>query len=237
MAVDEAMLSAVLGGTGPTLRLYGWSGPWITLGYTQSPERALDASVLARVGAGLVRRPTGGKALLHDRDLTYSIALGPDHPWSQLSVADSYVRLCAPLVDALCALGMKASLSREVGGGPLCESRPAPVLDRESCRADLPCAAQVHVETVLIGGRKLIGSAQVRRHGAVLQHGSIPLARSPDSLVRCLARPGRGDDDFVAWYRSRTTTLEDEGHAISRETVEAAVMRSFSGALARATRD
>ncbi|MEW5933385.1 MAG: biotin/lipoate A/B protein ligase family protein, partial [Bacillota bacterium] len=113
MAVDEAiMLAHARGEVPPTLRFYGWRPPALSLGYAQKAEREVDLEACRRAGVDVVRRPTGGRAVLHDREVTYSVvistALFPG------SVVETYRRLSAGLVEGLRLLGLQA----EVQEGP-----------------------------------------------------------------------------------------------------------------------
>lgn len=213
MELDLALLAAAEAGEGPFLRLYAWDGPWVSLGYFQRTP--------PRPGILSVKRPTGGKALLHDRDLTYSVALPATHPLAQMKLVDSYRALSRPLVTALNAIGVQATL------GLFPEE-----MDTRTRRRDVPCATEVHVDTVLVNNRKLIGSAQVRRKGAVLQHGSIPLAASPREVLEGLLSEGQfATDEWLEWYHGRTTTLEREGVTDVRPALEHALIAAFSDLL------
>lgn len=211
MQIDLALLAAAEAGQGPFLRLYRWDGPWVSLG------RA-DRDAAPRASTRTVARPTGGKALLHDRDLTYSVTLPATHRLAQMGIVESYKAISAYLVTALNAIGVDATL------GTFPEQ-----IETRAHRKDVPCATEVHVDTVLVGGRKLIGSAQVRRKKAVLQHGSIPLAASSREVIAGLLPEGQFPDDaWMDWYHSRTTTLEREGALDARAPLEAALIAAFS---------
>lgn len=159
MALDEALLEAHRAGLSPsTLRLYQWVRPTVSLGYAQ---RVAPEAVTAwrEAGADVVRRPTGGRAVVHAGDLTYAIVTSGLPP----GVAASYQLLSEALATGLRRLGLPARLapgSAPNGRGPSCFAA--------ATAADLG-----------IDGHKVVGSAQVRRQRAVLQHGSMYLARSP----------------------------------------------------------
>ena len=162
MAVDCAILAAVAGGDQPpTLRLYGWEPFCLSLGYGQR-SRDVDLDALADRGWELLRRPTGGKAILHGDELTYSLSLPPNHPLASGDIVESYRRISAGFIRALEMLGLAADAPRmaeQARGaelGPVCFEMPS------------------HYE-ISVGGRKLIGSAQLRQKGALLQHGTLPL--------------------------------------------------------------
>jgi lipoate-protein ligase A len=176
MAVDEVLLDGVAAGAAPpTLRFYQWSPPCLSLGYFQ-PFDVVDVNGCRALGVEVVRRPTGGRAILHDRELTYSVtlpasALGPDG-----GVLPSYYRLSLALQDGLRRLGVPAMLAPESAAsgppvhGPVCFDRPS-------------------AHEILLEGRKLVGSAQMRRCGALLQHGSILIEPRFDRLRSCLRLP------------------------------------------------
>jgi lipoate-protein ligase A len=160
MAVDEAILEAVgQGAVPPTLRLYAWRPPCLSLGYAQAVTD-VDHQALAARGWQLVRRPTGGRAILHTDELTYSV-IGPlDELRLAGGVLESYQRLSRALLAALHQLGIAAAAQ---------ESRAAQDLANPVC-FEVPSNYEITLD-----GKKLIGSAQARRQGGVLQHGSLPL--------------------------------------------------------------
>ncbi len=176
MAVDEILLEGVAGGTtGPTLRFYQWTPACLSLGYFQSVD-VVDVDGCRARGVDVVRRPTGGRAILHDRELTYSIALPASLLGHDGGVLPSYYRLSLALQDGLRRLGAPATLASESAGsgppahGPVCFDRPS-------------------AHEILLQGRKLVGSAQMRRGGGILQHGSILIEPRIDKLRACIRLP------------------------------------------------
>jgi lipoyl(octanoyl) transferase len=171
MAVDEVLLDGVAAGaTPPTLRFYQWEPSCLSLGYFQSLD-VVNLDGCHALGVDVVRRPTGGRAILHDRELTYSIAL-PDAVLGRDGVLDSYRRLSLALQDGLHRLGVPATMAPEsaagvAASGPVCFDRPS-------------------AYEILFRGRKLVGSAQVRRMGGVLQHGSIVIEPAAAKMLACL---------------------------------------------------
>jgi lipoate-protein ligase A len=215
MARDEALLRAVgAGQSPPTLRLYAWRPPTISLGYGQRVTE-VDEARLAERGWGLVRRLTGGRAILHADELTYSITLPQGHALAQGSVIDSYRRISAALLAMAQRLGIapEAQPSEATGAAsPVCFETPS------------------HYE-LTFGGRKLAGSAQARRHGGLLQHGSLPLhgdlARITDVLV---FTDDAARDQAARGVRARAISLsEAAGQVITWEAA--------AGALAEAVAD
>ena len=161
MATDCAIFEAVSAGRQPpTMRLYGWEPMCLSLGYGQR-SRDVDMDRLRARGWQLVRRPTGGKAILHGDEMTYSLSLPIDHPLAAGDVVDSYRRIGAGLASGLEGLGV-ASISElkdprdNKGMGPVCFEIAS------------------HYE-ITVAGRKLVGSAQMRRKAGILQHGTIPI--------------------------------------------------------------
>ena len=204
MGADEALLETAIRSGVPSLRFYTWSGPWLSVGYAQPllPDRVLR---LEEAGVGFVRRVTGGRAVLHGADLTYSIAAPEDV--LPPGVRASYAVVADALLAALQALG--ASVSRSDAGS---RAPDASVFD---------CFERPAADEICVAGRKLSGSAQRRVEGALLQHGSIRMAPDPPSAVSAVA-PGGG---------LAGTSLQEEGIPVSREALEKACIESFQALL------
>jgi lipoate-protein ligase A len=207
MDADEALLAEVAGGAPPALRLYRWSAPALSLGRFQ-PDDDVDGEACARLGVDVVRRPTGGRGLLHGADLTYSVAL-PRPPGAAGGVDAVYCLLAGALIAGLARLGVDAAVARHDGpAGPVC------------------FAAQQGAD-LRVGERKLCGSAQVRRHGAVLQHGSILLDRLAfDETDLLVARPGTPAVTRER-LRAATVTLAELGAPTDPRVVAGAVVEGF----------
>ncbi len=163
MARDEALLSFVGAGTSPaTLRFYQWSSPTISLGYFQSFAEYASLPPPAG-GLPIVRRLTGGGAILHDRELTYSLVLPAGHPLARLGPRPLYEVVHGAIVDALGACVISARM------------RGRGARTGRSQRNRFFCFAREYAEDVISRGEKLAGSAQRRLRSAVLQHGSLIL--------------------------------------------------------------
>jgi lipoate-protein ligase A len=159
MTADETLLHSALSGTA-SLRFYGWTEPTVSLGYFQAERLRRDDPLLA--GLPFVRRPTGGDTLVHHHELTYALALPPGSAWQG---GEPWLpRLHAVIADALAGQGVAVRLceaaEQQHHDGPLCF--------RHFTTGDL-----------LLGDAKVVGSAQRRQRGALLQHGAILLAQSP----------------------------------------------------------
>jgi lipoyl(octanoyl) transferase len=207
MAADDALLAEVAAGAPPALRLYRWSPPALSLGRFQ-PDDDVDPTACARLGVEVVRRPTGGRGLLHGADLTYAVAL-PRPPGAAGGVDAVYCLLAGALIAGLARLGVDAAVARHDGpAGPVCFAGQQ--------GADLR-----------VGERKLCGSAQVRRRGAVLQHGSILLDRLAfDETELIVARPGTPPVTRER-LRAATVTLAELGAPTDPRVVAEAVVEGF----------
>ncbi|MEO6097320.1 MAG: lipoate--protein ligase family protein [Fibrobacteria bacterium] len=185
MAVDEVLLSEVDAGRSlPTLRVYGWSPACISLGHSQKAERELDLAKVRDLGYHVVVRATGGRAVLHIGELTYSIIASPDTEAWCATQANSYRTISQALAQALAEEGFGVSLDR---GYPV--ERP------QGLRAMTPCFSSTARSEVVWDGRKVVGSAQRRLRGAFLQHGSILLSRDHRKIVDCLNLDGDDGDN------------------------------------------
>lgn len=178
MAVDEAILEAsARGDVSPTLRLFAWEPPCLSIGYAQ-PITDVDRQRLTDKGWELVRRPTGGRAILHTDELTYSVIGPSDEPRLTGSVLECYRRLSSAMVDALHRLNIPAEVK---------ETRLHTDAILHTRSTDNPVCFDVPSEyEILVDGKKLIGSAQARRKQGVLQHGSLPLTGDLSRILEVL---------------------------------------------------
>ncbi len=191
MAVDEALAEAVdAGRSAPVLRLYRWSPPALSLGFSQ-PFEVADAAFCAAHGVDVVRRPTGGRAVLHHLELTYSVAapLGAG-PFSR-DLQAAYRAICGALVAGLARVGVPAEVAGEPAGGMV---KPTQAI---------PCFVGPAAGEVVAGGRKLVGSAMRRVGESILQHGSILEGWDGALQAGCL---GLADDSAL---RPAVATLAD----------------------------
>ncbi len=214
MAADLACLDEVGAGGLPVLRLYRWTPPALSLGRFQ-PETDVDLEACRARGVEVVRRPTGGRALLHGGDLTYTVAMA--RPSGAAGHVDALYRTIATaLIAGLAELGVTA----EVGGDP---GPAGPVCFVAAQGADLR-----------VGERKVCGSAQVQRGEVVLQHGSVLLERLPfDELDLLVPAPEAGHDrtEERKRLRARSVTLSELGASSEPEVVAGAMARGFESAL------
>jgi len=220
MALDEAILEfAARGDVPPTLRLYAWDPPCLSLGYAQ-PASDVSLEVLQAKGWDLVRRPTGGRAILHTDELTYSVTGPQNEPRLAGGVLESYRVLAGALLDALHRLHIPAEANEK-------SSVPAGPNQNPVC-FEVPSNYEITV-----GGKKLVGSAQSRRKDGVLQHGSLPLYGDLQRIIQALVFP-----DEAARQRAGVRLLEHAttsewvlGHALAWETAAQAFQDGFREAL------
>jgi lipoate-protein ligase A len=162
MGIDEAILESVTNGEAPaTLRLYRWQPPTLSLGFAQ-PAADVDMHVVKDRGWGLVRRPTGGRAILHTDELTYALIAPAASRHVSGGVLASYQHLSQGLRRGLQLLGLEVEVRSE-------ETMSA------AQRANPVCFEVPSAYELMVAGKKVIGSAQLRRQGGVLQHGTFPL--------------------------------------------------------------
>lgn len=230
MAVDEAIAShAGRGDVPPTLRFYQWQPACVSLGRHQSLAD-IDLARCAKLGYDVVRRPTGGRAILHTDELTYSVAGPQEDPILAGAVLDSYLRLSQGLLAGLERLGLHVAKAPPTGratadAGPVC--------------FEVPSAYEIVVPTGRSSSeayrdpKKLVGSAQSRRSGWVLQHGTLPLVGDVTRLVEVVIFPDEGERALQRQLLAgRAVTVQDAlGRAVSFDEAAQALAAGFQEAL------
>ena len=220
MAVDEAILESVYRGLSlPTLRLYAWNPACLSLGHAQ-PFSDVDTISLSDKGWTIVRRPTGGRAILHINELTYAVIAPETEPRVSGGVVESYLRLSQALLEGLKRLGLtpqaleKPSTDNAARNNPVC--------------FEVPSNYEITVKE-----KKLIGSAQARRKEGILQHGSLPLYGDLSRIIQVL-KFDHQDERERARIRllAHATTLERElGQKIEWQQACNAFKAGFSSVL------
>jgi lipoate-protein ligase A len=205
MAADEALLLEADRTGDAFLRLYRWDPPCLSLGRNEPAAARYDRELLERRGIAVVRRPTGGRAVWHEHEVTYAVA-APITLFG--SLRESYCAIHERLAAALRSLGVDATLAAR--------RRPSGSLTG-------PCFATPVGGEVLVNGRKVIGSAQVRHGSALLQHGSILLDGSQE-MVREVSRERRAGSE-------ETTLREALGRAVTFDEVAEAIVREWGGSV------
>lgn len=172
MATDEAMLLTLAKhpASPPILRFYGWNPPTLSLGYAQRFAKEVEVTACRENGIEIVRRPTGGRAILHQYELTYSVVAPEEDEHVLGTIMESYLKISKALLHGFRDLGIAA----EMAEGALDSAASAACFDAPSWYE------------LVVGGRKLVGSAQVRKDGVLLQHGSIILHFDTELLFKVL---------------------------------------------------
>jgi lipoate-protein ligase A len=222
MAIDEAILQTLAEGHGlPTIRFFQWSPPCLSLGYNQHWSE-VDEDACRAFGYGWTRRPTGGKAILHTDEATYSLIIPQNDPRIQGGVVESYRALSFGLLKGLSRLGVEAAQAsrdevatyrRAASGGPVCFDTPS--------RYEITWQA-----------KKLIGSAQLRRKKMVLQHGTLPLNGDLNRIIDVLNLSEGEREQQRQLLPRRATTLEQAvGRVLPFTDVYQALAQGFAQAL------
>ena len=158
----------------PALRFFQWQPPAVSIGYAQ-PLMQIDDDKCAALGIPVVRRPTGGRAIYHHSEFTYSVTIPPWHPLARLRVLETYNKISMALKFGLRNIGINAKLSR--GDARLGGKNPS-------------CFSSTARYELAVGGKKLVGSAQRRSHGAILQQGSIIAGPEYMLIAELVSRDG-----------------------------------------------
>jgi lipoate-protein ligase A len=215
MAVDESILEHIgRGESAPTLRLYAWDPPSLSLGHAQ-PFSDVDMDRLKQRGWEVVRRATGGRAILHTDEITYSVIAPSNEPRVEGSVLESYNRLAQALLLAVKNLDIPVEMKE----GKVSESAtPNPV-----------CFEVPSTYEITVNGKKLIGSAQARKKEGVLQHGSLPLTGDLTRICQALVFENESArEEASKRLLERATTVESAlGAEISWEKAKQAFIHAF----------
>jgi lipoate-protein ligase A len=219
MAIDEAILEHIGRGESiPTLRLYAWDPPCLSLGHAQ-PFADVDLLRLRGRGWEVVRRATGGRAILHTDEITYSVIAPNDEPRVAGTVLESYNRLAMALLLAVKELELPVEMKE---GRVENNSMPNPV-----------CFEVPSTYEITVNGKKLIGSAQARRKEGVLQHGSLPLVGDLTRICQVLIFANESERENASRrLLERATTVESAlGQAVGWETAAQAFIHAFEAQL------
>ena len=215
MAVDEALLRLhARGESPPTLRFTQWQPPAVSLGYFQK-RHSLDLEACRHLGIDVVRRPTGGRAVLHQHELTYSVIAGA-REGIPVSLDAAYRLICEGLLAAFRVLGFDAELGHE---------------DTRFPQADV-CFMRSAVGDIVYQGKKFVGSAQTWQSSSLLQHGSIVLGTQNRTWMAILTPGTTSREELHARLNSKTISLSEIlGREIQPEELKAAIRAGMSQAL------
>lgn len=216
MAVDEALLESISAlDQPPTLRLYDWQPYTLSLGQAQ-PSGDVDHNSLKSHGWDLVRRPTGGRAILHADELTYSVTAPIENPILRGNVIESYRKISTALIEALRLVGLcadskpKNNEEAHLSKDPVCFQFPS---DYE----------------ITYLGKKVVGSAQARKKGGILQHGSIPLHGDITRIIEVLNYPNEVAKGSARTHLiDRASSIEDSlGKRVSWDEMANAMIKGY----------
>ncbi|MGE5472985.1 MAG: biotin/lipoate A/B protein ligase family protein [Ignavibacteriales bacterium] len=218
MAVDEAIMNCYIKGESkPTLRIYGWDPPTVSLGYFQKINKAVNIDACKELGIDIVRRLTGGRAVLHEHEITYSIIIGEDYPDMPESVVQSYKFLCRGITEGLKLAG--ANVMMESGKKNLRENATQACFDSPS------------TYEIVYKGKKLVGSAQARRKGVILQHGSILIKIDLEKQIKVLGSKLQ-NDRLKEIFENKVITISDIiNEDINRDKLINNILSGFEQAL------
>jgi lipoyl(octanoyl) transferase len=208
MALDEALLDwHSEGKIPPTIRFYGWDPATLSIGYFQKVEKEINLDAVKEHGLGFVRRPTGGRGVLHEHELTYSVIVSEEHPEMPKTVTEAYRVISEGILRGFQGLGLEAYFAVP----KTAEEREGLKNPRSAVCFDAPSWYELVVE-----GRKVAGSAQTRQKGVILQHGSILLDLDEDKLFSLFNYPSdRVKERMRRAFNSKAVAMNE----ISPETV------------------
>lgn len=225
MAVDEALMNFVSRGEiDPVIRFYTWDPATLSIGYFQKLTKEIDIEKVKEKGFGLVRRATGGRGVLHDKELTYSVIVPESHPNMPQTVTEAYRVISEGLLEGFKTLGFEAYFSVPKSK----EAREKLKSPRSSVCFDAPSWYELVVE-----GRKIAGSAQTRQKGVILQHGSILQDINVDELFDMFTyRNDRLKEKMKAAFIDKAIAINDiSDRHITLEEMETAFYEGFKKGL------
>jgi len=195
MAIDEVIMLSCKNGTArPTLRFYQWKPSGLSIGYAQKFGDGINLKYCREMGIDIVRRITGGQAVLHDGDLTYSVAI-PEDCLEIPKTTNLFKMIGLGLMEGLRNLGVKAhSFNLE---------------EASKENKSYNCFFNRSSYEIAMNGKKLIGSAQRRTSGALLQHGAILIKIDYERMIKVYAGNGESDDERINKFRQRITSLAE----------------------------
>lgn len=225
MALDEALLDwHSEGKIPPVIRFYGWEPATLSIGYFQKVEKEIDLEAVKAHGLGFVRRPTGGRGVLHEHELTYSVIVSEDHPEMPKTVTEAYRVISEGILKGFHQLGLEAYFAVPKTD----EERSALKDPRSAVCFDAPSWYELVVE-----GRKVAGSAQTRQKGVILQHGSILLDLDEDKLFSLFKYPNeRVKERMKSTFKNKAVAINEiSPRRISLEEAKEAFYKGFADGL------
>jgi lipoyl(octanoyl) transferase len=225
MALDEALLDwHSEGKIPPVIRFYGWDPATLSIGYFQKVEKEIDLEAVKAHGLGFVRRPTGGRGVLHEHELTYSVIVSEDHPEMPKTVTEAYRVISEGILKGFHQLGLEAYFAVPRTD----EEKSALKNPRSAVCFDAPSWYELVVE-----GRKVAGSAQTRQKGVILQHGSILLDLDEDKLFSLFKYPNdRVKERMKSAFKNKAVAINEiSPRKITLEEAKQAFYNGFAEGL------
>ncbi|RTR35245.1 lipoate--protein ligase family protein [Robertmurraya yapensis] len=225
MALDEALLDwHSAGKIPPVIRFYGWNPATLSIGYFQKVEKEINMEAVKEHGLGFVRRPTGGRGVLHDQELTYSVIVSEEHPEMPKTVTEAYRVISEGILKGFHQLGLEAYFAVP----KTAEERESLKNPRSAVCFDAPSWYELVVE-----GRKVAGSAQTRQKGVILQHGSILLDLDEDKLFSLFNYSNdRVKERMKKAFKSKAVAMNDiSPRKISLDEAKVAFKKGFEDGL------
>jgi len=225
MALDEALLEwHSEGKIPPVIRFYGWEPAALSIGYFQKVEKEIDLEAVKAQGLGFVRRPTGGRGVLHEHELTYSVIVSEEHPEMPKTVTEAYRVISEGILKGFHQLGLEAYFAVPKTD----EERSALKDPRSAVCFDAPSWYELVVE-----GRKVAGSAQTRQKGVILQHGAILLDLDEDKLFSLFKYPNeRVKERMKSAFKNKAVAINEiSPRKITLEEAKKAFYKGFAEGL------
>ena len=198
MAIDEAILNGIIQGRSvPTIRFYDWEPATVSCGYHQSAEKEVDFTALKEFGFSFVRRPTGGRLVLHNEEITYSV-IAPTSGKFSCNVTEIYSEISKVLASGFSLLGIEVDFEKgELGS-------------KEQRQVSNPCFTSSSRFELSYKKKKIVGSAQLRKEKAFLQHGSILLNHNQSQIAFILPNLEKNKREKLALTLSKKTISINE---------------------------
>ncbi|MDR2579288.1 MAG: lipoate--protein ligase family protein [Chitinispirillales bacterium] len=220
MAADLYLLNHCINYNHVTIRLYSWAQPSITIGYMQAPDNELDLNKLRAASVGWIKRPTGGRAVLHDGDITYSCVFPKTIRDMGSGITETYRLISQCLISGL----EKASIK--------CTAHDSSVSTVGISRSvKLPCFLAPSRDEIMVDGKKLIGSAQKRTATAALQHGSIPITGAFRGLPEYLRIDKMEKEKQAESLMSKCCCIDELVTGATFESLAECLIEGFSAVL------
>lgn len=226
MALDEVLLNNVSkGNMPPVIRFYQWEKPSLSIGYFQRIHRDIDVDMVHQKGYDLVRRATGGRGVLHDKELTYSVIVPEDYDGMPKTVNEAYKVISQGLLEGFKKLGLDAEFSV-----------PTTVAERVALKDTQRSAVCFDASSwyeLVVEGRKVAGSAQTRQKGVILQHGSILLDLDIDDLFDMfIYKSDRIKSKMKDIFKTKAVAINDlTDHSYTIEDLEESFYKGFQSGL------